>query len=41
MYPRKHVADLIHRLEALDEALGGDGSRSLEPATKEALSRMG
>lgn len=23
MYPRKHVADLIRRLEAIDEKLGG------------------
>ena len=37
MYPRKHIADLIHRLEALDEKLGGDGSRELEPAVADAL----
>ncbi len=37
MYPRKHIADLIHRLEALDEKLGGDGSRELEPAIAAAL----
>ncbi|MBL9132685.1 MAG: YkgJ family cysteine cluster protein [Verrucomicrobiaceae bacterium] len=37
MYPRKHVADLIHRLEALDEKLGGDGSRPLEGALTAAL----
>jgi Fe-S-cluster containining protein len=37
MYPRKHIADLIHRLEALDEKLGGDGSRELEPAVSDAL----
>lgn len=37
MYPRKHVADLIQRLEALDERLGGDGSRSLETAISAAL----
>ncbi len=37
MYPRKHISDLIHRLEALDEKLGGDGSRELEPAVADAL----
>ena len=37
MYPRKHVADLIQRLEALDEKLGGDGSRPLESAVAAAL----
>lgn len=37
MYPRKHVADLIHRLEALDEKLGGDGSRPLESAVAAVL----
>jgi len=37
MYPRKHIADLIHRLEALDEKLGGDGSRPLESAVADAL----
>ena len=37
MYPRKHIADLIHRLEALDERLGGDGSRPLERAVADAL----
>ena len=37
MYPRKHVADLIQRLEALDEKLGGEGSRPLEGALVSAL----
>lgn len=37
MYPRKHVADLIQRLEALDEKLGGDGSRPLEGAVSAVL----
>ncbi len=37
MYPRKHIADLIQRLEALDEKLGGDGPRLLEPAVADAL----
>jgi Fe-S-cluster containining protein len=40
MYPRKHVADLIQRLEALDELLGGDGSRPLEAAVSDALEEM-
>lgn len=40
MYPRKHVADLIQRLEALDERLGGDGSRPLEVAVSTALEEM-
>ncbi len=29
-YPRKQVADLIQRLEALDEQLGGDGPRPIQ-----------
>lgn len=37
MYPRKHVADLIQRLEALDERLGGHGPRPLEAAVADAL----
>lgn len=37
MYPRKHVGDLIQRLEALDEKLGGEGSRPLEGALAAAL----
>ncbi|MDZ4289231.1 MAG: YkgJ family cysteine cluster protein [Prosthecobacter sp.] len=40
MYPRKHIADLIQRLEALDEKLGGDGSRELEPAVGDALAKF-
>lgn len=40
MYPRRHVADLIQRLEALDEKLGGDGSRELEPAIADALAAL-
>jgi hypothetical protein len=40
MYPRKHIADLIQCLEALDEQLGGDGSRELEPAVADALARL-
>ncbi len=37
MYPRKHLADLIQRLEALDEKLGGVGSRPLEGAVMDTL----
>lgn len=40
MYPRKHIADLIQRLEAIDEKLGGDGSRELEPAVRDALTSV-
>ncbi|MBU6180104.1 MAG: YkgJ family cysteine cluster protein [Verrucomicrobia bacterium] len=39
-YGRKEVADLIQRLEALDEKLGHhDGSRPFVPALEEALGR--
>lgn len=37
MIPRRQVADLIQRLEALDERLGGDGSRPFEAAVGDAL----
>lgn len=40
VYPRKHLADLIQRLEALDEKLGGDGSHPLVAAATEALQRV-
>lgn len=37
-YPRRHVVDLIHRMEALDEKLGWhDGSRPFEAALEDAL----
>ena len=39
MVPTKEVVDLIQRLEALDEKLGGDGSRALPDAVAAALSR--
>lgn len=39
-YPRKHVADLIQRLEALDEQLGGDGPRPIQGAVADALAEM-
>lgn len=35
--PRKLVGDLIQRLEALDEKLGGDGSRGLPEAIAAVL----
>ncbi len=35
--PRRLVADLIQRLEALDEKLGGDGSRPLPEAVAAVL----
>lgn len=40
MYPRKHLADLIQRLEDLDEQLRGDGSRPLVAAAVDALERL-
>ena len=39
-FPRKHVADLIQRLEALDEKLGGDGPRPIQGAVADALAEM-
>ena len=36
-YPRKQVADLIQRLEVLDEKLGGDGPRPIQGAVEDAL----
>ncbi|HEY2573444.1 MAG TPA: YkgJ family cysteine cluster protein [Verrucomicrobiaceae bacterium] len=36
-YPRQHVSDLIQRLDALDEKLGGDGPRPIEGAVADAL----
>lgn len=35
--PNKHDADLIQRLEALDEKLGGDGTRPLVSILPEVL----
>jgi hypothetical protein len=34
------VADLIQRLEALDEQLGGDGPRPIQGAVADALEEM-
>jgi Fe-S-cluster containining protein len=39
-YPRPHVADLIRRLEALDEQLGGDGPRPIQGAVADALEAL-
>jgi Fe-S-cluster containining protein len=36
-YARREVVDLIHRLEAIDRALGGDGARMLPGAIESAL----
>jgi len=36
-YSRREVLDLIRRLEVVDEALGGTGSRPLEAALRDAL----
>jgi Fe-S-cluster containining protein len=36
-YSRREVIDLIRRLEAIDEALGGTGSRALQNAIADAL----
>ncbi len=39
-YPRRAVADLIQRLEALDEKLGGDGPRPIQSAVADALEEI-
>jgi Fe-S-cluster containining protein len=39
-YPRKAVLDLIRRLEAVDELLGGDGPRKIEAAVADALEEL-
>ena len=39
-YPRKHVADLIQRLEALDEQLHGDGPRPIQSSVADALDAL-
>jgi Fe-S-cluster containining protein len=36
-YSRSEVIDLIRRLEAVDESLGGDGPRLLQNAVADAL----
>lgn len=39
--PRKQVAHLIQKLDALDERLGGDGSRPIQSAVADALKNFG
>ena len=39
-YPRKHLADLIQRLEVIDEKLRGDGPRPIQSAVADALNEM-
>ena len=36
-YARREVADLVHRLEDIDRALGGEGARPLVAAVETAL----
>jgi Fe-S-cluster containining protein len=39
-YARKDVLDLIRRLEAVDQKLGGDGPRKIQPAVADALEEL-
>ena len=39
-YARREVIDLIRRLEAVDDSLGGDGARILSNAVIEALDEL-
>lgn len=39
-YARREVADLIHRLEAVDARLGGDGASALPHALRNALREL-
>ena len=39
-FPRKHLLDLIRRLEEVDRRLGGDGPRRIKAAVAEALEEM-
>jgi Fe-S-cluster containining protein len=39
-YARREVIDLIRRLEAIDEALGGTGPRLLPNAISDALKEL-
>jgi Fe-S-cluster containining protein len=39
-YPRREVIDLIRRLEAVDESLGGAGPRILQNAIADALKEL-
>jgi len=38
-YPRRHVLDLIRRLEAVDQQLGGNGPEALPGALQRAMTR--
>jgi len=40
-YPRRQVADLIQRLDALDEKLRGNGPRPIQAAVEDALEEVG
>lgn len=39
-YARREVVDLIHRLEEIDRALGGDGAQPLPAAVERALREL-
>lgn len=39
-HPRRHIVDLIHRLEAIDRSLGGDGPHPLPGAMSSALATI-
>ena len=39
-YARREVLDLIRRLEAIDESLGGDGPRVLQNSIEDALAEL-
>lgn len=39
-YPRKHVLDLIRRLEEVDRWTGGDGPRKIQAAIADALEEI-
>lgn len=39
-YARREVVDLIHRLEEIDRAMGGDGAQPLPAAVEQALREL-
>jgi uncharacterized protein len=39
-YARREVVDLIHRLEEIDRAMGGDGAQPLPTAVEQALREL-
>ena len=39
-YERREVVDLIHRLEEIDENLGGEGTREIGVAISDALAEI-